>query len=67
MDFQHHLIFQNSKGNRMEPFYYVADALPWAAPGGRLLLFPGGHFPESVTIAQHLSVETVEFPAYLGD
>ncbi|MFC1572351.1 S8 family serine peptidase [Candidatus Eisenbacteria bacterium] len=52
---------------RSFPFYRVQSAHNAATEGGRLLIFPGGDYPEGVTLTKALTVETVEYPAVLGD
>jgi hypothetical protein len=48
------------------PFYTIQAAHDAATPGGRILIFLGGDYPEPVTLTTMLEVETVVNPAILG-
>jgi hypothetical protein len=56
----------NTADSRSAPFYTVQAAHDWAVSGGRLLIFPGGNYPEPATLNKALTVETVEYSAILG-
>lgn len=56
----------NTSDARGAPFYTVQAAHDWAISGGRLLIFPGGNYPEPAILNKALAVETVEYSAILG-
>ncbi len=60
--------YGNTSDLRSAPFYRVQPAYDAAVSGGRLLIFPGGSYPETVNMTgtKSLAVETVENSAYLG-
>lgn len=59
-------IWNNVAESPFAPYYTIAAAEQAATPGGRLLVFPGGDYPEAVTLTKPLTVETVAYPAWLG-
>ena len=59
--------YGNTANQRAYPLYTLQGANDWVESGGRLLLFPGGHYPESAILDQSATVETTEYPAILGE
>jgi subtilisin family serine protease len=58
--------YGNTTDTRDEPFYTIQAAHDAAASGGRLLVFPGGSYPEGAMLTKPLRVETIENSAFLG-
>jgi hypothetical protein len=51
---------------RDRPLYTVQAGHDYAIPGGRLLIFPGGTYPEPFSLFKELLIGSIEFTAYLG-
>lgn len=60
--------YNNTGDDRMYPFYTVQAAYDAVVNGGRLLIFPGGSYPESVSMTgtKYVEVQTLEANAHLG-
>jgi hypothetical protein len=57
----------NQYGFRYRPAYYMEHAHTWAEPGARLVIFPGGVYPEEpLVMTKPLYVKSVGYNAYLG-
>ncbi len=60
--------YNNVANARSAPFYTTQAAYDAAVSGGRLLVFPGGSYPEAVNMlgTKNLAVETLENAANIG-
>jgi hypothetical protein len=58
--------YNNLADSRSGPFYRVQPAHDAAVNGGRLVILPGGSYPEAATLTKRLMVETVQNSAILG-
>ncbi|MBU1701661.1 MAG: S8 family serine peptidase [Candidatus Eisenbacteria bacterium] len=58
--------YENYADDRGYPFYTVQAAHDAQVPGGRLLFFPGGTYPEPATLSTNMRLETIEHDATLG-
>jgi hypothetical protein len=57
----------NTGNVRYYPLYTVQAAHDLAIPDGRLLIFPGGSYPEPASLNRVLTVETTAYPAVPGE
>jgi hypothetical protein len=48
------------------PYYTILAGHNVVPPGGRLLVFPGGSYPENITFSRVMRVETLTNPAIIG-
>lgn len=58
--------FGNTANDRDGPFHTIQGAHDAASSGARLLVFPGGSYPEPAMLTKPIKVETVENSAFLG-
>jgi len=60
--------YGNMTDMRSAPFYTTQAAYDAAVSGGRLLVFPGGNYPEALSAigTKSLTIQTIENPANLG-
>lgn len=58
--------YGNVSNDPSAPYHTVAAAQSAAVPGGRLLFFPGGSYPEPVTLNKLLQVQTAGAAAVVG-
>lgn len=58
--------FGNVGNQANGPYFTVLAGRNATATGGRLLIFPGGSYPENLTLDRAMRIETVGFPATIG-
>ncbi len=59
--------FGNTADSRAGPFYTIQAANDWSVPGGRILVFGGGNYPEPALVNERVTIETVVENAVLGE
>jgi hypothetical protein len=59
--------FGNTADSRTGPFYTIQAAHDWSVPGGRILVFGGGNYPEPALLSESVTIETILENAVLGE
>jgi len=59
--------FGNTADSRVGPFYTIQAAHDWSVPGGRILVFGGGNYPEPALLSEEVTIVTILDNAVLGE